>query len=129
MATWISLILTPLVYSAILFIAYELLLAFYRLCLHPLARFPGPKLAAATYWYDFYQDILAGPYPGQGVYNIERLHKLYGPIVRINPDEVSCNDAEWFDVLYKSGRRDKWARNSSANGSPGSGEYFSVLLH
>ena len=29
-------------------------------------------------------------------------------------------DPDWFDVLYKSGRRDKWAKNSKSNGSPGS---------
>jgi cytochrome P450 len=39
--------------------------------------------------------------------------------VRISPDELSISDANWFDVLYK-GRRNKWAKNSKANGSPGS---------
>ena len=29
-------------------------------------------------------------------------------------------DPDWFDVLHKSGRRDKWDKNSKANGSPGS---------
>ena len=49
-----------------------------RLLFHPLARFPGPKLAAATYWYEFYHDLIAGKTPGQGVYNIDRLHEIYG---------------------------------------------------
>jgi hypothetical protein len=40
--------------------------------------------------------------------------------VRISPEELSVKDADWFDVLYKQGRRDKWAKNSKANGSPGS---------
>ena len=111
---------TILVISPLFVLIYVLGLTFYRLLVHPLAHFPGPKIAAASYWYDFYHDLLAGPYPGQGVYNIERLHQRYGPIVRINPDELSVNDADWFDVLYKQGRRDKWARNSRANGSLGS---------
>ena len=81
--------------------------------------------------------MIAGQFPGQGVYNIERLHERHGkhmpfhagqnraqfnlgPIVRISPDELSVKDADWFDVLYKNGRRDKWAKNSKANGSPGS---------
>jgi hypothetical protein len=59
-------------------ILYALLLAIYRLYFHPLAQFPGPKLAAASYWYDFYYDVVKGPYQGQGVYEVERLHKIYG---------------------------------------------------
>ncbi|KAJ9606419.1 hypothetical protein H2200_009380 [Cladophialophora chaetospira] len=92
----------------------------YRLYLHPLAKFPGPRLAAATYWYELYHDLIVGPYPGQGIYNIERLHDRYGPIVRISPEELSVRNPDWFDILYKSGRRDKWAKNSKANASPGS---------
>jgi cytochrome P450 len=38
----------------------------------------------------------------------------------VSPDELSVNDPDWFDTLYKSGRRDKWPKNSKANGSPGS---------
>ncbi|KIW19962.1 hypothetical protein PV08_00537 [Exophiala spinifera] len=101
-------------------VAYTLILIVYRLVFHPLRKFPGPVFAAATYWYEFYYDLIAGPFPGQGVYNIERLHRRYGPIVRISPDELSVSDPDWFDVLYKSGRRNKWAKNSKANGSPGS---------
>ena len=48
---------------------------FYRLYLSPLAKFPGPKLAAATLWYEFYYDnILKGQY----TFKIMDLHKKYG---------------------------------------------------
>ncbi len=50
-------------------------LVIYRLCLSPLAEVPGPKLAAATGWYEFYYDcLLAGKY----IFEIERMHNTYG---------------------------------------------------
>lgn len=47
----------------------------YRLYFHPLAHFPGPKIAAATYLYEGGWD-----YFGKGAYihQIERMHQKYG---------------------------------------------------
>jgi hypothetical protein len=50
-------------------------LAFYRLYLSPIAKFPGPKLAALTLWYEFYHDVVRG---GQYVFKINELHDQYG---------------------------------------------------
>ncbi len=50
-------------------------LVIYRLCLSPLAQIPGPRLAAATGWYEFYYDcLLAGKY----IFEIKRMHNIYG---------------------------------------------------
>jgi hypothetical protein len=68
--------------AAVLFSLYLAALAVYRLYLHPLAKFPGPKLAAVTSWYEAYYEIaLTGQYWKQ----ISLLHDQYGMFVRFLP--------------------------------------------
>lgn len=50
-------------------------LVLYRLFLSPLARFPGPKLAAAFESYEFYYLIVKG---GQWGNRVNDMHKKYG---------------------------------------------------
>lgn len=57
------------------FIVYYLTIVFYRLFLHSLARFPGPRLAAISRWYEGYYDVVLG---GQYTAKIAELHKTYG---------------------------------------------------
>lgn len=61
--------------SVLTFVAYAGSLTAYRLYFSRLASFPGSKLAAATYWYEFYFDWWLG---GKFIFEIERLHKEYG---------------------------------------------------
>lgn len=95
---------------------YAFVLVLYRLLLHPLAFFPGPKIAAATYWYECYFDVFKAP-QGQYMYEIDRLHEIYGPVVRINPGLLHVKDSEFFDS-FVSGRRDRWGIKPT--GAPGS---------
>jgi hypothetical protein len=60
---------------AVLLILYYATVAFYRLFFHPLAHFPGPKLAAATRWYEAYFDVICN---GQYQFEIVKMHKKYG---------------------------------------------------
>ncbi|KAI0869644.1 trichodiene oxygenase [Hypoxylon argillaceum] len=89
-------------------ILYFATLAIYRLSFHPLAKFPGPKLAAITRWFEAYYDVVLD---GQYTFKIGRMHKKYGPILRISPNELHINDPAFFNTLYSEGRWDKdpWA--------------------
>lgn len=51
------------------------ILVLYRVYISPLSKFPGPKLAAATLWYEFYFDVLKR---GKFAWEIQRMHELYG---------------------------------------------------
>ncbi|PWY70840.1 putative benzoate 4-monooxygenase cytochrome P450 [Aspergillus sclerotioniger CBS 115572] len=75
---------------------------FYRLYFHPLRHIPGPRLAAITHLYDFYYNVY---HEGKLIFQIEELHKIYGPIIRIAPDEVHISDPTFYDEIYASSRR------------------------
>lgn len=77
---------TLLAVGCVLLLAtYGVLTAVSRLFLSPISRFPGPKLAALTRWYEFYYEVVQ---KGQYTFHIQELHKKYGPIVRVTPEEV-----------------------------------------
>ena len=101
-------VLISLVYSLL---SYFITVAVYRLYLSPLAKFPGPKLAALTLWYEFYYDVVKR---GKYTWKIAEMHKQYGgypiyaaqpetmeltlvpgPIVRISPFELHINDPKY----------------------------------
>ncbi len=96
---------TLLIYSILTTLLYTLYGAIYRLYLSPIAKFPGSKLAALTFWYEFYYDVIKR---GTYVYEIERMHNIYGPIIRINPYELHINDTdtEFMGKLYPAGGKD-----------------------
>ncbi|KAE9374072.1 cytochrome P450 [Stipitochalara longipes BDJ] len=101
-----------------LWLGYRIALALYNISpLHPLAKFPGPKISAASYVYEAYYDwILKGRYGRR----IEKMHERYGPIVRVSPDELHCSDPFFADEIYtgKPGRiRDKWQHHLNITGA------------
>ena len=61
----------------------------YRIYFSPLAKFPGPKLAAATSLYEFYFDFFK---KATYCYEIERMHKVYGTSNPFNIREKSLSD-------------------------------------
>lgn len=98
---------------------YACCAVFYRLFLSPISAFPGPKLAAATFWYEFYYDIILG---GKYIWKIKALHEQYGPVIRINPEELHVVDPAFWDVMYttstNTNRRDKPAWQAKGTGIP-----------
>jgi hypothetical protein len=61
--------------SAAIFMAYWLYKITYNLYFHPLAKFPGPWWAAASYLPELYYDIVQG---GQYYKKVIEMHEKYG---------------------------------------------------
>lgn len=130
--------------------AWLLSVALYRLYLSPLAKIPGPKLAALTSWYDFYYDVIL---PGRYVFKIKDLHKkfgmpllpslshtisankltLQGPIIRVAPNEIHINDIGFLDYIYPTSnihKRDKdWVQTRGLNVEMSTSATISHNLH
>ncbi|KAI1085078.1 cytochrome P450 [Whalleya microplaca] len=65
-------------------LAYWISVAVYRMYFHPLAKYPGPKLAAMTNWAFNYNYLKGDIVPWQ-----DELHKKYGEVVRLGPNRLS----------------------------------------
>lgn len=59
----------------IIYLVYFVGLVIYRLFFSPIAKFPGPKLAAGTYLYEHYYDIVKR---GKYTFKLKDLHARYG---------------------------------------------------
>ena len=90
--------------AGIFLTCYTCYLAVLRLYLSPVASFPGPRLAALTFWYEFYYDVIKG---GKYTWKIAEWHKQYGPIIRINPFEIHINDPDFYDEIYVNASKRK----------------------
>ncbi|KAJ3453469.1 hypothetical protein MRS44_017716 [Fusarium solani] len=72
-----------------------LALAIYRICFHPLAGYPGPKLAACSQLW-FIRAWAGGNYP----FDMRRAHDKYGDVVRVAPNELSFNTPQAYKDIY-----------------------------
>ncbi|CAI7653153.1 unnamed protein product [Penicillium pancosmium] len=64
----------------------------------PLAQIPGPKLYALTKW-----RLALDDWKGTRTRRIDELHKRYGPVVRIGPNEVAFNSLSALRTIYGAG--------------------------
>ncbi|KAJ5103961.1 hypothetical protein N7532_004490 [Penicillium argentinense] len=100
-------------------LAYFLVTIVYRLHIHPLSKFPGPRLAAVTGLYEIY---FAAWGVGSFEDEISRMHEEYGPVVRITPDEVHAQEqfynASYADCWIKGDKVLDGSRHPSGHNSP-----------
>jgi hypothetical protein len=68
-------------------VAYVFGLVFYRLYLSPISKFPGPRIAAVTWWYELYYDVI---HKGKYIYQIEKMHDKYGIYHSFPDDPKPC---------------------------------------
>ncbi|KAH8810857.1 cytochrome P450 [Xylogone sp. PMI_703] len=119
MLSFDSSLLHPLLLLGLLGLLYGAGVAIYNLYFSPIAKFPGPKIAAVSFWYEFYYDVLLG---GKYIFKIKQMHDQFGPVVRINPRELHFDDPSYIDEIYSGPgrRRDKWEWYTRQVGVPSS---------
>jgi hypothetical protein len=65
-----------------LWLLYRVALVLYNISpFHPLSRFPGPKLAAMTFFYEFWYEGIRG---GKYTWEIQRMHEKYGASLHVH---------------------------------------------
>ncbi|KAJ3953216.1 hypothetical protein N0V92_010327 [Colletotrichum tropicale] len=104
-------------------VLYAVGLVAYRLLFHPLRNIPGPWYAAATYWYEFYQDVILD---GHYIKDYPKLHAKYGPVVRVSPSRVHVYNPEYFKEVYGNGT--KYTKDPDFFQSGGGIKYSIIML-
>ncbi|KIX99180.1 uncharacterized protein Z520_04756 [Fonsecaea multimorphosa CBS 102226] len=96
--------------------------AVYRVTLHPLAKFPGPKLAGMTSLYQAWYDLRSST---SYIKQFHALHERYGPIVRITPSQLHIFDMAAYNEIFKIGTR--YARHRDNYCQDAADGFFNVL--
>ncbi|KAL4814455.1 cytochrome P450 [Aspergillus spinulosporus] len=112
-----------------LWLVYRLLRMLYNVSpLHPLSYIPGPNLAAATFLYETWFDLVLG---GKYTHRIKKIHEQYGPVVRINPEELHFNDISFANEIYAGpGRkRDKQVHYLNVFAGPTASSMLATVEH
>ncbi|MCJ1436172.1 hypothetical protein MMC27_005550 [Xylographa pallens] len=105
---------------------YVISVAIHRLYFSPLVRFPGPRLVALTHGVELYYDIIER---GRYAFEIIKMHKKYGPIVRIAPNELHINDPDYFDEVFPGFQKPTDKAPSAASAFGNSLSIISTIPH
>ncbi|KAK1140603.1 hypothetical protein N8T08_010240 [Aspergillus melleus] len=90
-----SLDLGPLLWAPVLVTAFLLWRIIFNIYLHPLSKYPGPKLAVIS-------DLAQSYWTFTGVLHskLKDLHEQYGDVVRIGPNMLVYRNAQaWKDIF------------------------------
>ncbi|ROW18107.1 hypothetical protein VPNG_00185 [Cytospora leucostoma] len=74
-----------------------LLIAGYRILLHPLHNYPGPLLAKLTAWYAGFHAVKRDLH-----LEVTKDHRKYGSVVRLAPDRLVFNTVTAFRGIYQN---------------------------
>ncbi|KAM4058611.1 cytochrome p450 [Hirsutella rhossiliensis] len=96
---------------AALLVLYRVL---YNVFLHPLRKFPGPLLAGATSGWKAYKEVIKRETLAQELFD---LHRRYGDIVRIAPNELHFGNPGAFHDIYHGSKR--WDKDPGLYRTPG----------
>ncbi|KAJ8105892.1 hypothetical protein OPT61_g9902 [Boeremia exigua] len=69
----------------------------YNVWVHPLRQYPGPLL-----WRAFRAPYVVSTHKGKLHKRLQEFHAVYGPVVRIAPDELSYADSRAWKDIYTS---------------------------
>ncbi|KAH7002481.1 cytochrome P450 [Ilyonectria destructans] len=96
-----------------------------NLIFSPLKRFPGPKIAALTRWWDVYHTVKCDKFKV-----VHELHTKYGPVIRVGPNHLSFSSPDTFRQVYVKGGA-TFLKDHEFYGSiqPGIGPKYSGLFN
>ncbi|KAH8105263.1 cytochrome P450 [Cristinia sonorae] len=93
--------LEAVLYAVIVIAGWTFCTWIYNVFFHPLARFPGPKLAGMTQFWKGWRYLIAQDH----IPKLFELHKQYGNVVRVGPNELHFSDPAAYGELYHPNRR------------------------
>ncbi|KAL7793870.1 cytochrome P450 [Trichoderma ceciliae] len=90
-----------------LFVAQRIAIVIHNIWFHPLSKFPGPTHMAAFYLPYLYDNFVSG----QMHNTIRKLHRKYGPIVRVGPDHLALDGSiAWPEVYGYKGDKEEFEK-------------------
>lgn len=94
-------------FSTQLFVLWRVGLVVYRLFFHPLAKYPGPKLYAASNIPFQWKSNITGTLTLES----KTLYDKYGPIVRVAPDHLSVDGSiAWPQIFQHRPGKTEWPK-------------------
>ncbi|KAK8111684.1 isotrichodermin C-15 hydroxylase (cytochrome P-450 monooxygenase CYP65A1) [Apiospora kogelbergensis] len=113
---------TAILLATVGLVLYWTIYPIYSLFLHPLHSIPGQKLSACTripYWIACIK--------GNQVRHMTKLHRVYGPVVRYGPNDLSYSDGRaWRDIHAVPKGKKENTKEVRYHGRPANGVYHII---